>query len=323
MFEKALVPLDGSELGEGILPYVSQLMKGVNGSVILLSVIDPDAVELPERLRHIPAETHANFVGRGGAGTHPHVSGEPHVTQIFDRLHEEAKRRLDEVAQELTDNGVPAESVIAFGHPAETIASIAEEKGCDLIAMSTHGRDPLARGVLGSVTDKIIHLNHRPTLTITPDRAKQYGDSGDAVTNIMVPLDGSSLAESVLPYVEFLAQRLSLEIMLVRVLKIIRDVTALLAPGDLESDIEAEATGYLDAVAERLRAKSLKVKRKLLKGHPAVAIVDLARETPHDIIALASHGRSGVTRYVLGSVADTLVRVSGDPVLVIPTEAEA
>ena len=140
-------------------------MKGVDGTVVLLSVIDPDAVDLPERLRHIPAASHALYFGRGGAGTHPHESGELHVTQIFDRLHEEAKRRLEEVAQGLKDNGVHAESVIAFGHPAETIAVIAEEKGCDLIAMSTHGRDPLARGVLGSVTDKIIHLTHRPTLT--------------------------------------------------------------------------------------------------------------------------------------------------------------
>ena len=73
MFEKALVPLDGSELAEGILPYVSQLMKGVDGSIILLTVIDPDAVELPERLRHIPAATHANYFGRGGAGTQSYV----------------------------------------------------------------------------------------------------------------------------------------------------------------------------------------------------------------------------------------------------------
>lgn len=84
--------LYGSELAKSILPYVRQLMKGVDGCVILLSVIDPDAVELPERLRHIPAQTHAKFFERGGAGTHPHQSGEPHVTQIFDRLHEEAKR---------------------------------------------------------------------------------------------------------------------------------------------------------------------------------------------------------------------------------------
>ena len=145
----------------------------------------------------------------------------------------------------------------------------------------------------------------------------------------MVPLDGSPLAESVLPYVEFLAQQLSLDIMLVRVLKIVKDVTVLLAPsephfdsGDLEAEIEAEAAGYLDAVAERLRAKSLKVDLRVLKGNPAVAITDLARETPHDMIALASHGRSGHTRWVMGSIADTLVRMSGDPVLVVPSNVE-
>jgi nucleotide-binding universal stress UspA family protein len=345
MFEKALIPLDGTELAEGILPYVTELMKGLDGSIVLLSVIDPDAVESPERLRRVPAATHARYMSASGpdsrvaaftpseesaehSHTPAHETGEPHMTQIFDRLYEEAKTRLDAVVRELSTKGVAAESVVAFGHPAETIATIAEEKGCDMVAMSTHGRDPLARGVLGSVTDKITHLAHLPTLTITPERAKQYWEEGVTIDRIMVPLDGSPLAESILPYVEHLAQKLSLEIMLVRVLKLsmgsYASVGGYLYTGypELEAEIETDTIDYLKVMAERLEAKGLRVQWKLLKGAPAVAITDLARETPHDIIALASHGRSGMRRWVLGSVADSLIRASGDPVLVIPPISE-
>lgn len=337
MFEKALVPLDGSELAEGILPYVSQLMKGLDGSIVLLLVIDPDAVELPGRLRQHIAGLGAGSIEMAIAPTEEsteHVSINPRETaevramQVFDsnEVLEEAKRGFDEVLKRLSNQGVHAELVVAFGRPAETIARVADEKGCDVIAISTHGRNALARGILGSVTDKIIHLAHRPTLTITPERAKQYWEEGETIDRIMVPLDGSPLAESVLPYVEFLAERLSLEIVLVRVLNFVSMYTpgldAYFGADDLEAEIEIEATKYLETVSQRLKAKSLKVEWKLLRGHPAVAIVDLARETPHNIIALTSHGRSGVTRWVIGSVANTLVRASGDPVLMIPTNPQ-
>lgn len=342
MFRRALVRLDGSELAEGILLYVSQLMKGLDGSIVLLSVIDPDVVELPKRLRQVPSVTHIQYVAGGGTGftgvvitpteesmehgrIHPHDTGDPHITQIFDRLLEGAKRRLNETKDELSKQGVRTESVVAFGRPAETIARVAKEKACDIIAMSTHGRDALARGVLGSVTDKITHMPHHSTLTITPKRAKQYWEEGEAIDSIIVPLDGSSLAESVLPYAEFLAKQMSLEILLVRVL----NFGSMYAPGfypyfganELEAEIEAEAMDYLGTVSEGLKAKGLKVGSRLLKGHPAIAILDLARKTPRDIIVITSHGRSGIRRWAIGSVADTLIRASGDPVIVISSDS--
>jgi nucleotide-binding universal stress UspA family protein len=247
---------------------------------------------------------------------------------LFERAETIVKRRLQEVVKRLAEDGVKAEAVVSFGPVAEEIVREAERRGCDLIAMSTHGRTPLGRGILGSVTDKVIHSSHLPTLAITPERAKAHWQDGVIMSRIMVPLDGSALAETALPYVEELAQRLSLEIILARAISIggfysahldgypYADYTA------LETESESDAVGYLEGVAGRLRAKGLEVSWKVLKGSPARSLVELAHEIPQDIIVLTTHGRSGLSRWIVGSVAEAVVRASGDPVVVIPpTEA--
>ena len=180
---------------------------------------------------------------------------------------------------------------------------------------------------MGSVTDKVVHSAGMPVLTITPDRAKMYWQDGVTISKIMVPLDGSKLAESVLPYVEALAKALSLEVILARVVKVneLYGATYMASMytgyGKLEAEVEASAIGYLKSVAEPLEAKGLDVHWKLLKGGYATALIELANETPQDIIAMTSHGRSGLTRWVLGSVTESVIRASGDPVLVIPPQA--
>jgi nucleotide-binding universal stress UspA family protein len=334
VFNKVLVPLDGTKLAEGILPYVAQLAKGLDMPLVLLSVVDPDAVELPERFRTAPALdvvpvglSIASVSTRTPAEQlppHPHEpSGPPYVSQMLDNAETELKRRLEEMVRQLSKQGVKAKSVTCLGKPAEEIVRIAEREGCDLIAMSTHGRSALGRGVLGSVTDKVIHSSHLPTLTITPERAEYY-HKGASINAIMCPLDGSPLAETALPYVEALAQKMSLDVMLVRVLKVggiypaYVDGYPYAGVTDLETLIEADATEYLREVAEKLKDRGFNVQSKLLRGAPAQAIVDLAHEEPQDLIVLTTHGRSGLTRWVIGSVAEAVIRTSGDPVLVIP-----
>ncbi len=344
MFQKLLVPLDGTELAEGILPYVSQLARGFDIPIVLLSVVDPDTVRMPERSQtaHEAVQSGENMPSPGalyGArppvdtpthgdsqGVTAHEAGGPYASQIFERVETEIKRGLDAVVKRLNEAGVKAQSVVSFGKPAEEIVRVAEHEGCDLIAMSTHGRNALGRGILGSVTDKIIHSSNLPTLTMTPERAKEYGEEGAAISRILVPLDGSKAAESALPYVEQLARKLALEIVLVRVVNIVGGLAPYMDGHpyegyvDLESDVEAEAATYLQGIAKSLNAKGLKVEWKILKGSIAQSIIDLARENPQDIIALTTRGRSGITRWIMGSVAEALVRASGDPVLVIPPE---
>ncbi|MCI0439138.1 MAG: universal stress protein, partial [Chloroflexi bacterium] len=130
----------------------------------------------------------------------------------------------------------------------------------------------------------------------------------------------SELSESVLPYVEDIARKLDLEVLLVRVARFISYSYAGVA--DIEAEIEREASEYLNGVAERLRAKGLRVQWKALKGAPAVKIVEEAQTEPLDLIVLATHGRSGFRRWLLGSVAEAVVRASGDPVLIIPPQTD-
>jgi len=151
-----------------------------------------------------------------------------------------------------------------------------------------------------------------------------YGNAETGITNLIVPLDGSELAEGVLPYVEEVATRISLEVMLVRILRLDRAHAAytegLAFGGDshIGEELEAEIRGYLEGVAERLKAKGIKVALKVMRGAPAICIADLARETPNDMIMMATRGRSGLTRWVVGSVAEGVIRAAGDPVMVIP-----
>ena len=342
MFKKVLVPLDGSELAEGILPYISQFARGLDIPLVLLSVIDPEALETPERLSASKAEGRSaeplpemtSIGGRGAPEPTPkehfqsyiHETAGPYASQVLERVEREVNRRLEEVAKRLDKEGVKTQIVVSFGATAHEIVQVAEREGCDLIAMSTHARTALARSILGSITDKIIHSSHLPTLTITPERAKMYWEKGVTISKIMALLDGSALAETVLPYAEELARRLSLEIVLVRVAKmgaISTPYSAALLYADsvnLDSKLETDAANYLKGVAGRLRAKGLQVQWKVLRGDPVYSIVELAHETPQDIIALTTHGRSGLTRWALGSVAEAVIRASGDPVLVIPSD---
>jgi nucleotide-binding universal stress UspA family protein len=144
------------------------------------------------------------------------------------------------------------------------------------------------------------------------------------MSKVIVPLDGSDLAETALPYVEDLARALSLKIVLVRAVRIdaIYSGDTYSSPygdgGELVGQVEAASNDYLKGVAERLSKNGLAVEWKLLRGSLARAVVNLAQATSQGMIALTTHGRSGLTRLVLGSVTEAVVKTSSDPVLVIP-----
>jgi nucleotide-binding universal stress UspA family protein len=142
--------------------------------------------------------------------------------------------------------------------------------------------------------------------------------------SIVVPLDGSNLAETVLPEVVELAKKINLEVILTRAYEL--PMSAYYGTEDaylvnyeaFHKQIRDEAGGYLENKVGELKGLGLdKVSSVLLEGSGAEEIITLARTTPENLIAMCSHGRSGVQRWVLGSVTEKVVRHSGDPVLVI------
>jgi nucleotide-binding universal stress UspA family protein len=295
MIGKILVPLDGSDEAKAIMPYVTRLALGLGVPIVLLSVLDQGSLDVDD----------------------------PDFSSLYERAAAGARERLHDVAHGLAEEGVDATGVTVSGKSPKEIIEEADRRECGLIAMSTHGRNVLARGILGSVTDRVVHLSHVPVLAITPERARTYRGSDATLTKIMAPLDGSSLAESALPYVVELAHKLSLEVMLVRVIEPVHVFWMDHFPASLAEEqeaIEAEAKAYLSDMAARLATEGLSVNWQLLFGHTATTIVELAGETPHDIIVMASHGRSGFTRWALGSVSQALIRGTGDPVLIVPPD---
>ncbi len=294
MFQKILVPLDGSSEAEGILPYVSRIAVGLEASVVLLSVMDRD-----------------------GLG----MSGSQRST-LFARAELEVRNRLHNASHRLRGRAVRTEEVVVTGRAEEEVTAVAERLGCDLIAMSTHGRSVLGKGILGSVTDRVIHTATVPMLTVAQDKTRTYRGQDMLATQVIVPLDGSRLAESALPYVRDLAGKLSWQVALVRVVRPMR----FLWVGDFTSGmsedhdlLESEAKDYLRTVAESLREDGLAVEWQVLFGHPTTTILDLVRKIPHNIVALSTQGRSGFRRWFIGSLAETLVRSSGASVLMVPS----
>jgi len=132
---------------------------------------------------------------------------------------------------------------------------------------------------------------------------------------ILVPLDGSECAENVLPMVEQLATELKASIALLRV------AYAYTFPGtdptEAEVKVVREAEEYLRNIEDRLKAKGFKVDSHVRYGHDAEEILDHAAEKDIDFIAMTTHGRSGVKRFLLGSVAEKLLRHSPKPIFLV------
>lgn len=278
MYNRILVPLDGSPLAERVLSYVRVLAKGFGAHVELLQVFSP----APEGLAD-PGHDH-------------------YVDQIDANRRSRALDYLHRVTPSIGCVGVEVSCTVESGDPDAWIVSAAEKEPDTLIAMSTHGRSGTARLILGSITDKVLHSTNAPVLMLRPEDEDTSLTEGD-LKHVIVPLDGSPLAEQVLPHVVSLAKTMGLTVTLLRVATHRQD-------GPL--------VNYLAEIREKLgRAGLSSVESRTIGDHPAETIVTVARETPYSMVAMTTHGRSGIRRAVLGSVTDHVVRHCGEPVLVV------
>jgi nucleotide-binding universal stress UspA family protein len=142
---------------------------------------------------------------------------------------------------------------------------------------------------------------------------------------IMVPLDGSELAESVLPHVEALIEGFNIrEVILARVVEPSRHPYGgegdIIDPKDLakwEASRKSSAKDYLEQIARRFKREGTAVRSEVIVGRATESLADYAERSGIDLLIIATHGRSGVTRWVMGSVADKLLRSASVPVLMI------
>jgi len=297
MYSKILVPLDGSRLSEGILPYARCLAKAFKIPIDLLLVIDPETIS-----------------AASGPGTDRYLYA----------AEADMKKNRSEYLDETVRSLLPSLTVncsVETGYPAEAIVDKASAHPDTLVAMATHGRSGVQRWFIGSVADKVLHICTNPLLLVRT-AGKEPANEQAGLKTVIVPLDGSPLAELALPHVTAMAKEIDLEVVLVRAYSLVSHMYMAegMAPDfdQLTESIRDEVKSYLEEKIRQLKVEGLeKVSYQLLEGDPAAKIIDIARETPDNLVAISTHGRSGIGRWVLGGVTDRVVRHSSDPVLVI------
>ena len=235
---------------------------------------------------------------------------------------ERAESELSIVAEHLCADGVETEPHVYYDDPAAAILDAARRLRVDLIAMSTHGRTGLGRWVYGSVADTVLRGAQVPILLAPAGAQLSWPHAGGL--RVLVPLDGSELAQEAIGPAQMFAETFGAELLLLRVVEppsypLYGDGYAYV-PIDAEVEV-AEARRYLEEEAGCLRTSGLlrgdgrAVEVQTAVGQPAAEIARVAREQHADLIAMATHGRGGLARLVMGSVATGVLQRAGLPIL--------
>jgi nucleotide-binding universal stress UspA family protein len=282
--KRMLVPLDGSLLAEAILPVAEEWAKEDGAEVILLRAM----------------------LAHRGLGVDP--------TEAEVRAVQETEAYLKGVAERLGRRGLKrVRWTVSYHEPTTAMAGMVARYEVDLIAMATHGRSGLSRLILGSVAEAVVRSSRVPVLLIRGQSAWKPWANG----KILVPLDSSQNAEAILPLVARLAGPRDLTVSLLNIIEP--------APFRLEEMVIAarheEAEGYLARVAEPLRDKGLRVEWTVEFGMAVETIVAFAEQALADLIAMVTHGRSGLGRLFFGSVAEGVLRRAMVPVLLFKAGA--
>ncbi len=229
---------------------------------------------------------------------------------------DEARDYLEQKAKML---GTGVKIDVPLGHPPEEIIAVAERHRDTLIVMTTHGRSEISRWLFGCVAERVVHASTVPVLLI---RAGVAGPKVPPFQAILVPLDGSVLAEAVLPYTSQLAGAVNAEIELVRVVGVGDAAGMLWMMPEVIEQLVRESDDYLNAVAKRLREEGRRVTVKTLIGFPATEILAYEQATKPDLVVMATHGRGGLNRLVFGSIAERVLQAGTVPVLMVRPHGE-
>jgi nucleotide-binding universal stress UspA family protein len=302
---RILIPLDGSELAEQAIPEAVALAAG-NAEIVLfqavvkadaehslLGHVEHDAGEVAERERALSLQD-LKRIGANWSGILP-------GTPIYD---------------------------VGVGEPAEAIVEAAQRLSCDLIVVASHGRGALRRWAFGSTADALSRNSPVPVLIVrAKDAAREMGVP--EIGRVIVPYDGTELAAGAFPAAIAIAKRLDAGILLAHAIS-----PAALAPAitpmepfypaevytDVLDELETKAAASLEKAAAEIAQSGVPVKHAVVEGTPFDVITELS--TSDDLIVLASHGRSGFERWLLGSFSEQLVREGPVPVVVVPLRAE-
>jgi nucleotide-binding universal stress UspA family protein len=281
MFDDILVPTDGSDCAEAAEGYAADLAARYGATVHVLCVVDSRLLENAPQ---------------------------------YDRVKAEHRETAEQTCNEISGRDVAAERAVRTDVPHEAILTYATDEDIDLIVMGTHGRTGVDRYLLGSVTEKVVRMADPPVLTV-----KASDDVADTYpyTDILVPTDGSEGSEAAFPPAVDIATTYDARLHGISVVDTVSLGFDVRSSGMLDA-LEESARGALERLEQRAARSSITaVETAIRHGTPFSEIHSHVEEHDIDLVVMGTHGRSGLERYLLGSVTEKIVRTSSVPVLTV------
>ena len=292
MYERIMVPLDGSNAAEMVLPYAEEIAAKFKSELALVSVAEPKLVE------------------------------SDHLFRAY------LKTVQEKVTAELSawgaKPGTRVDVEVLSGKPADEILTYAADKNVNLVVMASRGRSGEGPWLLGNIAAKVLRAATHPVLLVRKEAPAEGLKRKGLIRRILVPLDGSRVAERIIPHAEAMSKSLRGALLLFQAVELMR------ATYNVEGSVLSKSTirqenkrrresseQYLDSVSRGIKGRGHPVSRHVTTGAPAEQILDFAEANPVDLIAMSTHGRSGVNRWVLGSVTDKVLHAGDMPVLVV------
>ncbi len=282
---RILVPLDGSVAAEQAMRPAAQIARATGATIVLARIVPVRKWATGVPGTAIPEDAYQRL-----------IEDEDQVTHAY----------LSRMTDELDAQGVAAQTYTDRGDVPSLLLSLEERLHVGLVVMTTHGRTGMARITLGSVADYIVRNGHIPVLLVRPFSPN---GRGHALESALVPLDGSAVAETALEIVRQLAGTLLRHVTLLRVVRAAESEGAYI-----------EARRYLDAqrrqLLEGMDRPGCDISTLVVKGDAAHCIlVNAGHEC--DLIIMATHGETGVQRWAVGSVADSVLHETSVPLLLV------
>jgi len=282
MWKKILVPLDGSDLAELALPYAEELAVAFDSELVLLHVSEPSKKEYL------------------------------HMHQLY----------LEKIAGQTRKLVKRVSPVLVSGNLVEEIVTTTEKNDIRLIVMASHGHSGIIPWATDGVATKVIEATGVPLLLVKATKRPKTKPER-LISRILLPLDGSAAGEAAITRVKELKATLGAEVILLDVvaeaqdMRTIGGIDHILYPETEIETFKKEAKEYLDKVYKRLQPGKGELKAEIRSGKVVKEILNYAKKKKVGLIAIASHGHSGKTKWVFGSTAQKVIEDSPIPVLVV------
>ena len=292
MYKKILVPLDGSELAEVSLPYAEELASRLGSEITLIYMS--------------PSENNPYY----------------NVRKLYlDKIVSTTTGDCEKLSKKPEAGAIKIKSAMLFGNVAEEIVNYADKEDMGLIVIATHGRSGIKQWAMGSVASKIITATRRPIMLI---RAKEADAAKKGtIDKLLLPLDGSKESESILPYALEIASKFKSEVIMFQAISLAfptyaAEAYAYVTYSDQQTDaMKASAMDYLEKIGSSFREKGIEVKSDVRFGSTADEVINYTDEIGADLVAMTTHGRSGIGRWLFGSTTARVMKGGNTNLLLV------